>query len=215
VRLNSNKPIRFEVQRDDETINLVATPRRQYIDDPLTGSKSQLGVLGLSSSKLPEDRTHVRFTPYTAFLESFRQTGEILGRTIHYLGRIFTGQESGRELSGPIGIAHISGALATESMRGAPSLGAAAFQVSANLINLMAVLSIGIGFVNLLPIPVLDGGHLMFYAYEALARRPVAANVQAASYRVGLALVLGLMLFATWNDLHRLQAFQFLGGLFS
>ena len=75
--------------------------------------------------------------------------------------------------------------------------------------------SVGIGFVNLLPIPMLDGGHLAFYAYEAVARRPLAANIQAASYRVGLALVLGLMLFATWNDLQRLRAFQFLGGLFS
>jgi regulator of sigma E protease len=62
---------------------------------------------------------------------------------------------------------------------------------------------------------MLDGGHLVFYAYEAIARRPVQARVQAASYRVGLALVLGLMLFATWNDLQRLQVFQFLGGMFS
>jgi regulator of sigma E protease len=69
--------------------------------------------------------------------------------------------------------------------------------------------------MNLLPVPVLDGGHLMFYAYEAVARRPLSANVQAAGYRVGLALVLALMLFATWNDLQRLQVFQFLGGLFS
>ena len=66
-------------------------------------------------------------------------------------------------------------------------------------------LSVSIGLVNLLPIPVLDGGHLLFYAYEAVARRPLAAAVQAAGYRVGLALLVGLMLFATWNDLQRLQ----------
>ena len=77
------------------------------------------------------------------------------------------------------------------------------------------MLSVGIGFMNLLPIPVLDGGHLVFYAYEAVARRPLTASVQAFGYRVGLALVLALMLFATWNDLQRLQVFQFVGGLFS
>jgi regulator of sigma E protease len=86
---------------------------------------------------------------------------------------------------------------------------------SANLVMLAAVISVSIGFMNLLPIPVLDGGHLLFYAYEAVVRRPLAASVQAAGYRVGLALVLGLMLFATWNDLQRLRVFKFLGGLLS
>ena len=83
------------------------------------------------------------------------------------------------------------------------------------LLGLTAVLSVGIGFMNLLPVPVLDGGHLVFYAYEAVARRPLAAKVQAAGYRVGLALLLGLMLFATWNDLQQLRVFKFLGGLVS
>jgi regulator of sigma E protease len=83
------------------------------------------------------------------------------------------------------------------------------------LLSLTAVLSVSIGFMNLLPVPVLDGGHLLFYAYEAVARRPLAARVQAAGYRVGLALLLGFMLFATWNDLQHLQVFHFLGGLFS
>jgi regulator of sigma E protease len=69
--------------------------------------------------------------------------------------------------------------------------------------------------MNLLPIPVLDGGHLVFYAYEALARRPMRSEVQAASYRIGLALLFGFMLFATWNDLQQLRVFKFIGGLFS
>ena len=83
------------------------------------------------------------------------------------------------------------------------------------MVGLTAILSVGIGFLNLLPIPVLDGGHLAFYAYEAVARRPVSARLQTASYRVGLALLLSLMLFVTWNDLQRLQVFQSLAGLFS
>jgi regulator of sigma E protease len=83
------------------------------------------------------------------------------------------------------------------------------------MVGLTAILSVGIGFLNLMPIPVLDGGHLAFYAYEAVARRPVNAKVQTASYRLGLALLLGLMLFVTWNDLQRLRVFQVIGGLFS
>jgi regulator of sigma E protease len=79
----------------------------------------------------------------------------------------------------------------------------------------VAILSVSVGFLNLLPIPVLDGGHLVFYAYEAVARRPLAANVQAVGYRLGLALLLGFMLFAVWNDLQRYNVFNFLGGLFS
>jgi regulator of sigma E protease len=69
--------------------------------------------------------------------------------------------------------------------------------------------------MNLLPLPVLDGGHLVFYAYEAVARRPLPVRIQAVSYRLGLALLVGFMLFATWNDLQRLRVFNFLGGLFS
>jgi regulator of sigma E protease len=69
--------------------------------------------------------------------------------------------------------------------------------------------------MNLLPLPVLDGGHLLFYAYEAVARRPLPGRIQAVGYRLGLALLLGFMLFATWNDLQRLRVFNFLGGLFS
>jgi len=83
------------------------------------------------------------------------------------------------------------------------------------LLQLSAILSVSVGFLNLLPIPVLDGGHLVFYAYEAVARRPLAAKVQAVGYRLGLALLLGFMLFAVWNDLQRYNVFNFLGGLFS
>jgi regulator of sigma E protease len=87
--------------------------------------------------------------------------------------------------------------------------------LTANLLLIVALISVSVGFLNLLPIPVLDGGHLLFYAYEAVARRPLAASVQAVGYRLGLALLLGFMLFAGWNDLQRYDLFNFLGGLFS
>ena len=75
--------------------------------------------------------------------------------------------------------------------------------------------SVAVGIANLLPIPVLDGGHLLFYGYEALTRRPVAARAQEIGYRVGFALVLGLLAFTTFNDLNRFRVFDLIGGLFS
>jgi KaiC/GvpD/RAD55 family RecA-like ATPase len=126
-----------------------------------------------------------------------------------------TGQVSTDQLGGPLRIAQVSQQAAAAGAQGAHGLGEVLLGSGVNLLGLAAVLSVGIGFMNLLPIPVLDGGHLLFYAYEALARRPLAAKVQAAGYRVGLALVLGLMLFATWNDLQQLSVFKNLGRLFS
>ena len=131
------------------------------------------------------------------------------------VGRLIHGQVPASQLSGPLGIAQTSGAIAHVGAEGAPNAWLGFLGGLVALLGLAAVLSVSIGFMNLLPVPVLDGGHLLFYVYEAVMRRPVGARVQAAGYRVGLALVLGLLLFATWNDLQRLRVFQLLGGLFS
>ena len=117
------------------------------------------------------------------------------------LGQIITGERSVKELGGPIKIAKYSG----EQL----SLGWLSFA------SFAAMISINLAFINLLPIPVLDGGHLLFYGYEAVAKQPVSARFQEMGYRAGLALLAGFMLFATWNDLQKLNIFQFLGGLVS
>jgi regulator of sigma E protease len=137
----------------------------------------------------------------------------MLSTTVYYLGRLVTGQVSFDGLSGPLGIAAVTGKVAQLGAVGAHSAGAMALGMGINLLQVTCMISISLGFMNLLPIPMLDGGHLLFYAYEAVAGRPLAAKVQAAGYRVGLALVLGLMLFATWNDLQRLHVFNFIGRL--
>ena len=155
-------------------------------------------------------------TRFRRWGRAFSETGDILGTTLTYLGRIFTGRESGDQLSGPLGIAKASGG-PDQRRRGGESRSRSRslLNVLMTMTSFAAILSIGIGFLNLLPIPVLDGGHLVFYAYEAVAKKPVAAAVQEAGYRVGLALLAGLMLFATWNDLQKLNLFKFLGGLVS
>ena len=144
-----------------------------------------------------------------------QKTWEVLSTTLYYLGRLVQGQVPADQLGGFIGIAKASDAVAKMGAEGAPNPAMGVFGAFVALLQLSAILSVSVGFLNLLPIPVLDGGHLVFYAYEAVARRPLAANVQAVGYRLGLALLLGFMLFAVWNDLQRYNVFNFLGGLFS
>jgi regulator of sigma E protease len=215
VALRAGEPIRFAIDRGGRAVELVATPQRGGYPDKLTGESAKLGFLGLAGSNSPADFHRRRYNPVEAVGAGVKRTWSILDTTVFYLGRIIRGRESGDQLGGPLRIAATSAAAAQAGAEGAVDLGGKLIGGGVGLLSLAAVLSVGIGFMNLLPVPVLDGGHLMFYAYEALARRPVAANVQAAGYRVGLALLLGLMLFATWNDLQQLRVFKFLGSLFS
>jgi regulator of sigma E protease len=214
VMLSSGDPLRFTVERGGGQVQLTATPQRRTEDDPIAG-RIQVGRIGVLLEARREDVRHVRYGPLEAVGAGARQTIDVIGSTVTYLGRLLTGRESGDQLSGPIGIAKASGSLTNMAVQANPDPTATALNLGLTLINLAAILSIGIGFLNLLPIPVLDGGHLVFYAYEAVARRPVAARFQEAGYRVGLALLAGFMLFATWNDLQKLNLFQFLGGLVS
>lgn len=214
VMLSSGDPLRFTVERGGGQVQLTATPQRRTEDDPIAG-RIQVGRIGVLLEARREDVRHVRYGPLEAVGAGARQTIDVIGSTVTYLSRLLTGRESGDQLSGPIGIAKASGSLTNMAVQANPDPTATALNLGLTLINLAAILSIGIGFLNLLPIPVLDGGHLVFYAYEAVARRPVAARFQEAGYRVGLALLAGFMLFATWNDLQKLNLFQFLGGLVS
>ena len=216
VALRAGVPIRFGVQRGGRELVLTATPERRSETDRLTGGSARLGVLGLGSSNLPTDISRRRYTPVEAVIGGTRRTADIVETTVFYLGRLVRGLESGDQLGGPLRIAATSRAAARAGAEGATDLGGKLFGGAVALLSLAGVLSVGIGFMNLLPVPVLDGGHLLFYAYEAAARRPLGARVQAAGYRVGLALLLALMLFATWNDLQQLPVFsKILGRLFS
>ena len=214
VMLSSGDPLRFTVERAGQAVELIAVPERRMENDPIAG-RIQVGRIGVLLEARREDIRHVRYNPAEAVVAGAKQTVDVIGSTLKYLGRLVTGRESGDQLSGPIGIAKASGSLTNMAVQANPDPTATAINLGLTLVNLAAILSIGIGFLNLMPIPVLDGGHLVFYAYEAVARRPVAARFQEAGYRVGLALLAGFMLFATWNDLQKLNLFQFLGGLVS
>ena len=215
VALRSNEPIIFRVRRGGAIMSLTASPERRQEMDPLMHTASGLGYLGIAASNNPADVMRRRYTPLQAVVTGAQRTWDRVDVTLTYLSRIVRGKESGDQLGGPIRIASMAGAVAKAGAAGAPDLMGRLIGGFSALLYLAAVLSVGIGFMNLLPIPVLDGGHLAFYAYEAVARRPMAARIQAVGQRVGLALLLGFMLFATWNDLQRLNVFKFFGGLFS
>ena len=176
----------------------------------LAGGEIKIGQLGVASMQ-----TMQRYTPLEAVGRGSEMTWTIVKRTGYYVARMVQGK-SGWPFSGFVGTAKVAGSLTKEAVSISQTehvnLG---LTLTLQYIYLAAFLSTSIGLVNLLPIPVLDGGHLLFYAYEAVARQPLPLAAQAAGYRVGLALLVGLMLFTTWHDLQRLQVFHFLGALFS
>ena len=214
VGLRAGTPIHFTVQRRGQPVAILATPALGDISSPV--GKQKGGVLGIyAPGPAAPDAIHKRYPPLEAIAGGVDRTWDTLKTTVFIIGRLLHGQVPADQLSGPLGIAQTSGAIAHVGAEGAPNAWLGFVGALVATLGLAAVLSVSIGFMNLLPVPVLDGGHLLFYAYEAVMRRPLGARIQAAGYRVGLALVLGLLLFATWNDLQRLRVFQLLGGLFS
>ncbi|MEX0590374.1 MAG: RIP metalloprotease RseP [Xanthobacteraceae bacterium] len=193
-RIVSSSPgvaLRVAVQRDGREVTLTATPKLREIKDNF-GNTHRVGMLGISRSTTPEDVVTERYGPIEAVKLGVAETWFVLERTINYVVGIVTGREAADQLGGPIRIAQVSGQVATVSF--------------AALLHLTAVLSVSIGLLNLFPVPLLDGGHLVFYAIEAIRGRPLSERAQEFGFRIGLALVLMLMLFATWNDILHLTA---------
>jgi regulator of sigma E protease len=212
VLLHTGTPVQFVVRRDGHETPLTATPERGPVTDQL-GHVQHMGTLGIEFRPRPGDLRIRRFTPVEAVGAGAKQCWERVTTTLQYLGRLVVGRETADQLSGPLGMAQLSGEIAKKTAEVSPNAAAFTANLGVAILELIANISVGVGFLNLLPVPVLDGGHLLFYAYEAIARRPLTAKVQAAGFRLGLALVLGLMLFATWNDLLRLNVFKLFGAL--
>jgi len=211
VQYRAGVPIDFTVERAGRVVRLVARPAAVQQKSPFGGSQA-IGMLGLTA----RGGVLKRYGPISSLVMGARKTWEVTSTTVYYLERIVTGQVAADQLHSFVGIAHASGDITRQAVAAARDDGVNLFVATGFfLIQLTGFLSVSVGLLNLMPIPVLDGGHLLFYAYEWVARRPARASVQAAGYRVGLALLVGLMLFATWNDLQRLHVFRFFGSLFS
>ncbi len=203
IRLNSNEALSFEVDRSGELIVIEATPRRQEIEDAY-GNKSEMGVLGIVGDQSAV--SFVRYGPVEAFGAAVKQVWQIIHTTGKFLVRLIGGKENASQLGGPIKMAQYAGQSALSGFVSDAGQEPLDFLTqlkisAANFINLAGIVSVSIGFLNLLPVPVLDGGHLMFYAYEAAAGRPLGSRAQAIGFRVGIVLLASFMLFVTWNDI--------------
>lgn len=181
----------FTVQRGEDTVVLTATPENRELTDTF-GNPYSAGFLGVGHASQSDEVRRDFLGPIAAVQAGVEETLYITTRTFEVVVGIVTGEQSANQLGGPIRVAKVSGEMA--------SLG---FQA---LFALAAMLSVSIGIINLLPIPMLDGGHLLFYAIEALRGRPLSERAQDVGFRIGLALVLLLMGFATFNDVVNLAS---------
>lgn len=186
ISVSADQELVISIKRSNDIIELPVTPKGVEIKDRF-GAPLFMGRLGISRAINETSTKYVTEPIFTAISSGIDETGYVIARTVGFLKEIILGEQSFKQFGGPVKIAEVSGIAAQNG--------------AASLIQLIAFISISIGFFNLLPIPPLDGGHLLFYVIEAVIRRPVDEKIQMIGFQFGLACMLSLMLFATWNDL--------------
>jgi len=192
VQLAPGRPLSIVIRRGQQTMTLTAIP--DTVESEQFGSTQKLGRLGVS--RPTGDMVFVRLDPFTAIWKATERTYVLTGSILDALGQIVTGKRTAKELGGPVRIAQISGDMAQAGL--------------VMIVQFAAVLSINLGLINLFPIPLLDGGHLVFYGVEAIRGRPVGEKVMGYSLNIGMALILCLTVFVTWNDLVQMRVFEYL-----
>jgi regulator of sigma E protease len=187
VAASAGTEITLEVLRDTESLTIQAVPRLAERDGRQVG---QLAVRLASTGKYPDELLRdVDYSVFTAIPRSIKETADTSIFVLNSIGKLIVGDLSPKNLSGPITIAKVAG----DSARSG----------SDNFIRFVAILSIMLGVMNLLPVPVLDGGHLMYYLIEVIKGSPVSDQIQIVGYKVGFVMLIGLMIFATYNDVTR------------
>ncbi|MDN3719492.1 RIP metalloprotease RseP [Roseibium salinum] len=189
VLMNANTPLVFEVERDGKRVELAVTPEARE-KELFAGEVQMAGDIGVRGSSDPQYLVRIKYGPVGAFNEGLKETYRIIEGTVSYVWGVITQRQSADQLGGPIRVAQISGQVADLGIL--------------PLISLTAILSVSIGLINLAPVPILDGGHLVYYAAEALRGKPLSERVQDVGFRIGLGLVLMLMVFVTWKDIMRI-----------
>jgi regulator of sigma E protease len=190
VIMAPGRELKFDVERKDRLIKLSATPMQV---DQGEGAKEPriIGRLGVTPD--PGHVENIRHGPLESILLSIEWTYGLAGKILGYLGGVIAGSESADQLGGPLRIAEMSGDMARGGI--------------VSLIVFIAALSVNLGLINLFPVPMLDGGHLVFYAIEAIQGHRVSERIHEYGLRIGVVLVLMLMVFATWNDLVHFDIF--------
>jgi len=199
IAVSANRPLTFVVMRDEQPVSLQVTPEPN-------AENPEIGSIGVSHNGSPESLE--RLGPIASIGAGAEKTWAIIAQTGSYIGGVFTGRESGNQIAGPLGIINVSGQVANSALTGGDDDVTLMYRLgilALSLLHLAAVLSVAVGIVNLLPIPILDGGHLLFYAIEGVrGGKPLPPMAQEWAYRAGFAVMASLFLFATWNDITRL-----------
>ena len=197
VAINLDRELDLVIDRGGETVVISLRPDVVEIDDGF-GRTSRIGRVGVKSAPGGE---FVEMGPLEALGSAVERVWDTVTATLQALGDMIIGDRSVSELRGPAGIAHLAGEVAQFGI--------------VSLVHFAAFISISLGLINLFPIPMLDGGHLLFYAVEAIRGRPLGEATQEIGYRIGLGLVVALMVVATVNDFDQFGLVEFIGGLFS
>ena len=196
VRIVSVQPemlLKIKVRRGDDEFVLTATPKRHQ-QPGAEGKTVEIGLLGVRYD--PQQMHYERQNPLMAVWLGIQQTASLTEKTLSFLGQVISGRQDAEVIGGPLRIVQYAGITFQSGIE--------------NFILFLAVLSINLGLINLFPIPILDGGHLLFFAVEAIRGRPLGPQAQEYGFRFGLILVLILMVFVTWNDLVQLRVFEFI-----
>ena len=193
ITMSSADIIDFKVKRFSDEIILKVKPNTVLGEDNL-GNKIQKRMVGIKLGAYNNEVNHVKLGPVKALYHAANEVIYVCTASLKYIGSMIIGKADTSQLGGPIRIAKISGQVA--------EFGVLAF------ISMMAYISISLGLVNLFPIPMLDGGHLMFYTFEKILGRPLSQKTQEGFFRIGVFLLLTLMFFTTFNDLKDLGVLQ-------
>ncbi|MFM9862671.1 MAG: RIP metalloprotease RseP [Micropepsaceae bacterium] len=193
VTLSEGVPLQFVILRGTERLSFPVTPVTFERENGL-GGKLQLPAIGIRNSPVESLDSLVKYSILESVYRGYRNVRWYILITSQFIGKLLTGTGDYKQVSGVIGIATVSSQVAV-------------FFGVVDLINLAAVLSVSIGLLNLFPIPMLDGGHLLYYGIEAVRGRPLGERAQEFGFRIGLVLVVCLMLFATWNDITKFNLF--------
>ena len=196
VQESSGIPLQVNVERANENLNFTVTPKSKEMIDRF-GNKQNIGMLGIEVRATG----YKKRGPIESLYYAVNETYSITAKTLRSVGQMIVGKRSGDGLVGMVGVAQISGM---------------AIQVGlAEFLWLACMISIGLGLINLFPIPMLDGGHIVFYAIEIIRGKPLSENAQEWAFRIGFSVVVFLMVFALWNDFSRLGVVRWIQALFS
>ena len=193
ITMSTSDFIDFKVKRSYEELLLQIKPDTVLSEDNL-GNKLNKRIVGIKLGAYNNEINHVKLGPAKAIYHAAREVYYVSVSSLKYIGGMIVGKADTSQLGGPIRIAKISGQVA--------EFGVLAF------ISMMAYISISLGLVNLFPIPLLDGGHLMFYAFEKALGRPLSQKTQEGFFRIGIFILISLMFFTTFNDLKDLGLFN-------